>query len=483
MPSVVVRFEWFAHQTLLSLIFHDMKEEYIYIEHNAVIALNERPLGENIKIRAPLNKIFNHERTFEEHRMNFLGLNLNYRKPQLIQYGDFPPIMMPRFVYSNPSHPFIKNLGPIVFNSNSLKLISSGCCTRNTIIELLAGRRSFNEPNAKKESIEEIAYYDVDDGDETKPIFFGYNPWLEDQRHNHLFYETAKSLKIKHHVNNKCIASGKIKVHIYPFGYIVLKFSLNINYNLLSEDINTVLKETRLTNSKSTWLWKSKFGDLPLAEILKNVKFSILDTLYEQDDRPSLKEHIFSSIKYTEHFGSEINLLKGDMESFVLFDNDWNETSEYFYINPQSLIYQFSNKRKFKSSLIIFEKLNYIYEYAFLKKLITNDLNKYLKNKILDLKEYRFSLSKKLIEEDIYIFSEYEAEIPRFVKNYFEHISNAPPFHRKIYSLIEKGINLDYEKNKLNNTLKDWEQEVEKWDNPLKALWNKILSPLKGLLG
>ncbi|RXQ87121.1 hypothetical protein EO244_16710 [Ancylomarina salipaludis] len=429
-----------------------MDKTNLYIVHNAIFSMNKIPLGDNRNMRPHLNKLFNNNYCFREHRLNILN----------------------PFQENTQSLPFIKNLGLIVFNPKSMRLSSSGCCERELLAQFLGGREEYNNPEAPLQNLVEID----EDWDEWN--LFGYNAKLDDQRHNYLYFELAKSLPIKCIINGKCIATGKVHTHIYPFGYIVISFALNIDYSKTSENIKTILKETRLNRNNKNWKWRSKFGELPLSEILNNVKKSILESFFDSNSIPSTRITIETSIKHFDNIASELdNVLKGENQKFSIDE----ESNEYFKINPQGLLVNFSNERTNKSALRFFWKINTIFEYAFIQKRIMHDYKNYLTDKVQELKEYRFQLGKKLLEEDIAKFSVFEPTIPRFINDFNAHIKAASPFHRRIYYEIEKGINLKHDKEKFKTIINEWEQEIEKWEHPIKVLWKKFLSPLRSLLG
>ncbi len=445
-----------------------MKKTNLYIVHNAVFSINKLPLDENRNIRPSLNKIFNNNFCFREFRLNIL----RFRKEQA------PPL------------PFIKNLGSIIFSPNSLRLSNSLWFHRDTVPQLLAGREEYKNP---EEPLQEDSFSLDDDYK-----IFGYNSKLEDQRHNFLYFETSKSLYIKYVLNGECLGTGRVYTHIYPFGYIVISFALNVDSFKVTGSINTILKETRLSNKNSNWLWQSKFGNLPLSEIFFHIKKSIFESLFEPDNIPSAKVSIHSSIKYFDNIEFEmIGVLKGEKSKFeiggkfLVYDEELNVEYEWpgrpviesFEINQQGLLFKFSHERTRKTALRLFWKINTIYEYAFIQKRIFHDYKNYLTDKIQELKEFRFQFGKKMLEEDISKFSVYEPSIPRFIYNFNKHISRAAPFYRKIYHTIETGIKLKNDREELKVLIKEWEQEVEKWDPPVKALWKKILSPLRSLLG
>jgi hypothetical protein len=155
----------------------------------------------------------------------------------------------------------------------------------------------------------------------------------------------------------------------------------------------------------------------------------------------------------------------------------------YLISSHQGLICIFKPKSNRKSALRFFWKIVFLSEFIEYKRQIYEDYSIFLQNEVQNLTDFRLSIKRKIKKEDLLKFSVYDPIIPEFIFALNKHIKQAAPFHRKIYSIISMGSDFDSLRERLiNRDVKEWREEVDKWNPSLILLWNKIIFPIRSLV-
>lgn len=83
------------------------------------------------------------------------------------------------------------------------------------------------------------------DGQETEEgqwnSVFGFSPEIEDQRMYFLCWNLCNTITIKAKTGNKINATGEIFIHIYPSGYIIIIFVINLDWSQCNNSSDKLL--------------------------------------------------------------------------------------------------------------------------------------------------------------------------------------------------------------------------------------------------
>jgi hypothetical protein len=171
-------------------------------------------------------------------------------------------------------------------------------------------------------------------------------------------------------------------------------------------------------------------------------------------------------------------------DGYEVLDMQNRETCmRYLISSHQGLICIFKPKSNRKSALRFFWKIVFLSEFIEYKRQIYEDYSIFLQNEVQNLTDFRLSIKRKIKKEDLLKFSVYDPIIPEFIFALNKHIKQAAPFHRKIYSIISMGSDFDSLRERLiNRDVKEWREEVDKWNPSLILLWNKIIFPIRSLV-
>lgn len=451
-----------------------------YTVHTQVIALDDRPFAATKgKIRPVWQPLFEDKSCFTD----FSTLIMPYRRS--------PP----------PEKPFLRRLGSICFNPRSLRFATSW--EKGALTDYLRRRRRIDKHPKH--------YYQ-------QPIsVFGYDQELEDERMNYLYFELYKPIFLRAKTEDDTRAEGKIFIHFYPSGYIVLQIVVALTWRGLRnvESLRQILKETRPWRPNSNWLWSSRIGSGKLHEIVDIIRSNLNKSLYV-DYSITLRQSIwqsavkvFSNAKENdiategERIAFGLLLPRGKPEGLGIPCSNW---FTYLLASRQGLACIFipSASRvlglsmgcqedlwnwpglwkwpKRKRALRFFWKILLLDEFVALKRQIYQDYAELLRNEVGQLKDFRLSLKRKATQEDLLRFSVYDYEIPQFLSALDKHIRSAPPFYRRIYSTISTGTGFDEQRGKVKNLVRQWEEEITLWKHPLRVAWEKIISPVRSML-
>lgn len=432
----------------------------IYVVQARVIKISDVPFDFNKNsFRKPFRSIFSDKLCF----LNSLNSTI----------GEWAKFAVPA------SQPFIKNIGSIGFSQKNNRLNNSD--SNYLLIRFLTGHKTFwDEKDTLFQSL-------------PIPTIFGYQPDLEDQRFNHLYYELKSPSKIKAVYQGKEKASGRIFFHLYPSGYLIVLFAFVLSVSdeaSSSSDLLKIIKETRPWHTSGVWSWETKQYKGGLYGISEKIKQDLLSSIFINELPFTKSDTWFTGIKLlSEKPSIELaeHILKRSFELMYLDLNssrsrDKNPHKDYLATSKLGMLVVFSTKQDRKVALRLFWKIMSLYEFVILKSVIYRDYADLLKKETVKLKEYRLSISQKLTYEELYKLSVFEPTIPRYLYTLDEHIQSASPFHRKIYSVLSTGAQFDDLRSSLKEILSSWETEVEKWEPSFAAIWKRIISPIKSLV-
>ncbi len=173
-----------------------------YIVQTQVISAGDRPFHDDRVFRSVFRPMFASKSCFTDMRSSIIS--------DLVDVDEFP------------SSPFVRNLGSICFNARSAVFASEN--GRYCMGGFLAEQEKNGNPNIWQEMLHEESL--------SPNEFFGYDPKLEDQRMNHLYFELLQPLFLKATFNDQTQADGNAFVHFYLSGYIVIHLAISIKPQL-----------------------------------------------------------------------------------------------------------------------------------------------------------------------------------------------------------------------------------------------------------
>jgi hypothetical protein len=365
--------------------------------------------------------------------------------------------------------PFIRNTGHICLNPQRNSIKGTEEARLWLLADLLGVWDKYGDPGARASM--------------SRPPFFGYDPSLKDQRMNHLFFELARPLALRAvSPTGRVQAVGKVFVHIYPSGYVVLSLAIALGQQNLKnlERAHRAIRETSPWRSDGRWVWSSRTAGRDLAGMAKRVRESIYHSLFAERP-PSIHEGRWSTALrlVTDLEAEEVTpmLFKGGYELLTLGMGD-----TYLLSARPGIICGIESFRHKRPALRLFWEIMRIYEFVMLKNSIYDQYRDFLRTEITSLREFRLSALHKIKEEDLLRFSVYDASIPRYLLALDKHTRGLSAYQRRIYSSISRGTGFDERRDKVKELVKEWEEEVAKWEHGLSVLWKKVISPLRALL-
>lgn len=400
----------------------------------------------------------------------------------------------------SPSRPFIHNLGQICFNTRTACF--EKVHNQHTFGEFLVGEKKYGV-TAEVRSMRELLREIFAPGEEivSRKDFFGYDPRLEDQRMNHLYFELRKPLFLKATFYGQTQADGKVFIHFYPSGYIVihLVISLKQQQNLQSLDsLHQAIRETRPMRTNNRWIWSSRLGTGKLSKIVELIRKNIYQSLYTNFSISNKNNHWHTTLKLitTNDAKSVANrFFKGKYDLYNLGPFEYSEHSnysddrntkqsedEYLLSSKQGVVCGLSPHRSRNFALRFFWRISALHEFVILKSHIYDNYAEFLRSEIANLKDFRLSTLRKFTREDMIQFSVYDPQIPQYFAALDGHIRSVKPFYRRVYSSISSGTGFDERREKVKKLVNKWEAEVEQWEHSLSVLWKKVTFPLRSIL-
>jgi hypothetical protein len=467
----------------------------VYVVQTQVINLGELPLSNSDELKPAFRKMFTSRNCFADLRNSIMDLSrVEPREDRDDEAeADLPIWERPaETLIPLPGTPFIPRLGMLCFNTRSA--IFNDNDTRALLATEVSRHEDFWDPKSKKLKY----HYDQLD-------VFGYNHELEDQRMNMLYFELHQPVFLSACTRDKKMATGRLFLHFYPSGYLVLQLAVKLitpgGYN--EQDLIKGIYETQPWRKPTTWQWSSRIAQGSLQQLVDTILQLIFDGLYES--KPSRK--IQASKWYTSirlfpgwdlqkladtFFTHNVQSTEIKPAKWNLFDTDFDDGNSEKGRLEQSLIVSKEGLIRClpegygafrKRSLGEFWKILTIAEYTLLKDKIFADYAAFLRPEIHRLRDFRLSLKRKMMKDDVLKFTAYRSELPRYLFALNEHIHSANAYYRFIYSRVADGLGLYARYEKLDGLVKEWTGEVEQWEPSLSVLWNRVIGPLRSLLG
>lgn len=435
----------------------------LYIVQSQVISLSQLPFLDKKVLRSHFVPIFSKKDCFTQMRQSIL----HPRRPDDAKV---------------PSTPFIKNMGQVCFDVNSIRLaqyrgsypkIMPGGMDGEIVAENLARREEYWDPQAKPQKNKH--WYN--------PRAFGYAPDMEDQRMNFLYFQTRRPFYIRSFANGQTVADGHIYLHLFPSGYLVLNINIALKNNSLEtlETIQNAFRATQPWRYDNPWIWHSKLGKMPLPDLVRVIKEKVSGSLYkdaaETFGRESDWYYIVKAIANVEA-PIIANALSPQEQSELTF---WYNM-ESLHATKKGVVCTLSETRSQKSAMRFFRKIFLMHEYVLLKNQIYTDYTEFLRPEISQLKQYRLSTKQKILEDDLFKFSVYNSQAPTYLLHLDSQIRTVSAYYRRIYSFLSRTYGFDERREKVKGLVKQWEAEVEKWEPTLQVLWEKVIAPLRTLI-
>lgn len=408
-----------------------MEISSLYITQTAVIGLSDVPLEVKDNIRSAFHTIFKNENCFDD---------------ALDSVSDDGECDMP----------FISNMGQLRFNEQSMDFFIDN---------------QSNEGRA-----------------------FGYDTQFADQRMNFLCFWLHRPFKMLAQYGGKVVASGKIFLHVYPTGYIVVhlavykRYAKNIEIKT-EEDILDLINETKPWMD-GKWKWKSRFGCFSLREtfeqIFQNISLSLLTEGKLSIGKPEWKAGVIMRTDLLDEKVSKAIMEDKKNDCFVDFKlyRD-NKIPKGSLIVKKRIYYYFADYRIGRAMILhSFWKINYICEFVLYKSRVYSDYLKYIqkdRNEMRNLmlnKDTRFKIAN-MVGKDFYkaSFFEYTQALDEFVK-----ILGAK--YRSTYTIFSNVEGFNDKRTKLNQALEKWENDIKVWNSEdigIKKLISFLLR-VKGVL-
>ncbi|NRF93599.1 hypothetical protein HQN89_21890 [Paenibacillus frigoriresistens] len=347
-------------------------------------------------------------------------------------------------------------MGQVCFSTKQAFYVDKAYDRENLAV-LISGKVDYWNPNEECEEADIKQY--------KESTFFGYNPELEDQRMNFLYFELRPPLIIDIQEKEQTVAIGKLFIHFHPSGYVGLHLAVSFKDNLLknSENILQLIKETRPGRKGNKWTWKSKLGVWTLQELVKIVCKEVSNSMYEDGTVLHVDDRAWSS-SVSVVSSEDIEDIKEEMFLDTPVVLKMNSTigvdvvKEQMLASRQGHLFHYNPLRNRQSVLHSFWRLVHIHEFVLLKNRIYEDYYKKIRQNSSRLTEV--NLRKK--EQLVHLASAYDPKIKSFLMELDRIIQGAEPFYRAAYSILGKGLRLDERRDKLTAALKEWEEELHR---------------------
>lgn len=404
-----------------------MEINSLYITHSAVISLDDAPLLTTDNIRDSFIPIFIDKNCYANGLTNFFSLN-----------SKIPTIKTP----------FINNMGRVILSNRTFNFFKTN--------------PYFDNPE-DHEKTKNVGGYVLD----------GHIKELPDQRMYFFYFELEKPIKILAQFNGKTMASGRIFLHFYPTGYIIIHlaiYSKNISNSTINSesDLTNLIRET-IPQENKKWKWKSTFGNLTLKETIDQVCFNITHSLYKNRETTLAISDWKTGVsisgdlpkaQYSQTIRKNINFIDISRN----YDSiDSKEPRSFLFIRKNIHYYVTDSGRKRSTILHSIWMINKINEFLLFKKHVYVCYQNHLSK---DRKEINnFILNRELFFHKANIFG----------KNYYNeffyyHLEALDDYtkmfgskYRAIYAKFSESNGFNKERAKLLQELKDWKQDIEKW--------------------
>lgn len=419
-----------------------MKINSLYVTQSAVIGLSDAPLEVKDNIRKAFKPIFKSKNCFADEGVDICSLKINET------FGNAP---------------FICHMGQLRFNERSVNF---------------------------------FPIYSYDEESDGYNVF-GCDRNLKDQRMNFLYFELHKPFKMLAQYGGKTVASGKIFLHVYPTGYIVVHLAV-YRRGISGVDINTENDLLELIQETKPWIdgkwkWKSKFGCHPLKETFMQVFQSISMSVFSEGKMTigALEWKAGVSIAtdlYEGEISREIMDAKEGTPSFVELGRiPYSEKPAGILVAKKKIYYYFAHCGRGRNSILhSFWKINYINEFLLYKSKVYSDYLTYIQKDMNKMRDLKLNKADRLDIANIIGKDFYKNTFFTYTQTLDEYTKMLGPRYRAIYALFSKVDGFDDKRAKLNQELKVWKNDIENWnskDTDLEKLFKILLNVIKFLNG
>lgn len=411
--------------TLAALVFIIVRQismpvRSAYTVYSAVFDLCSRPFNFEGDLRDPYRSIFDTRNCFS----SVINIDNLYSPKEYYLRGEFEN----KFYVDDL---FIKNLGRVSFNT----------------------RRFHQFPD-----------YDADD-----------------ERRSFRFFELDNPLFLKGYMNDTLICDGKAFLHIYPSGYAILHIAIDIKLGG-GDSIGYLSHMLNLSNprSKPGIYWESRIGQGNISDIVNKIRKSIRDSIFKDRGVYLGKRWYGSHTKILSNIEKEKitnEIYKDDTSEIHVGEK--NGYDEFIISKGDSFIINFFRDKKRDSVLRFFWNSMMMFEFVILKNRVFRDYRNFLEEEITNLKSYRLDTLNEMSRFDVMRMSVYDPQIPRYIDTLDRAIRFSSSHYQRIYSHFSDVIGFDSLRRNVISSLKEWEQEAEKWNNPIRILWDKIINPFR----
>lgn len=412
-------------------------------------------------------------------------------------FGEYPEIyassVQSKILSDNP---FIPYMGAIVLNTRQL-YFNKYCYghyndDKMTMLDLLEGR---------SDTIEE-------------PTIFGYEPKQEDQRKNFLYFEARKPAKIRGiDEEGKTVANGRVYVHIVPSGHIVVHIVTDYVQSVARKfGLSILLNESKPWAHASKWNWIcSKLNlECKLYELFDNLLINLSQTLYHNEYQIPNNTQWYATVMLA--YDSVNDVEKAEQEASKelqirseLMNSKTGRTSFYrSYRNDGRVVFELpgtidkdqqpnviellhsdcnlsymltAGYRERKKALGSFWKLVHIIEFSLFCKTVYTQYELYAQNETLRMKDLRLNRKKVAKREKIFGHDFYQADMLLYVMKLGDYSKQLSPYFQGMFSYVSRRNGMYIARDAMFSTLKDWEVEVEKWndrDSYIKMILNQL---------
>ncbi len=435
--------------------------KYAYVVHTHILGIGDRPFPSLKNVRSVWLPFFKSKRCF----LDLESLSCRDRRGE-----------------PSPAAPFLHGLGACCFKARSTRL-ELGSQYEDAAQQIC----TLMKPH--------VAYADTD---MNADFLFGYGPDITDQRMNYLYLELNKPVFLKAITNDDTQAQGKIFIHIYPTGYIVLQVAIVLTWSSEknADEIRKIIRETRPWNRYGQWKWISRLSEhaMTISECVREVKrrlqhsFFTNQMIYFAERAMTQPWHTaLKGIGNSPTDGQEIAaMLLGlrsqgealDVEHMKYDPQHGPAFQSWLVCSRQGLALVLHPSHKRKSGLVFFWKTLILVEFMLLQYRIYEDYVQVLQAEITKMKIYRRDLKRKLHEDSLLKLNNYMTSVQELPPVLERHISYASRFHCRLYSALVTGSDVEKYRDTLKKELEAWEKEVDLWEPSLVAIWRKIVKPL-----
>lgn len=466
----------------------------LYVVHSRVMAVADRPLPQESRLRPQWLPIFQSLTCFNDLRRSIRDAT-TAREDHRIIPTPWTPL---------PAEPFIPFLGALYFDSSSLRLASSSM--RSPVAEHLGGARRYWESNSQVTyplpPIDDNAY-------STENDVFGLDPNCADQRLHMLYFQCARPLQLRSSRSSGTSASGRLFVHVYPLGYVIMSVALAIRFRRPPSvaEAHGFVRKTRPWSAGSNLAWRSRVGQGSLGKIVDVVSAILSRSMFTNVQDALTAGEWFTAIKIpvpdgladTERLG--IPGWEEPVEWLKSHGNYGHSSRDYYQRQEQAEVTCFREvgfskrsmalfvrppKRDGDSllfrrdrSLRLFWRFHQLVEGALMQEGIFGQLREYFDKETATLVSFRLSALEKSKKEDILRLSPYNPVYAVVVRKLDEYMKQPAPFHRRIYSAVATALGVDSLRKEVMLGIGRWEAEIAKWDHPFVMLWRQLLSPIR----